>query len=232
MRNTSKINSILLLIGGLGIIIAAYFLFLKDIHEEKLFYLNMVTTCLVYAVVFLRATDIFGSVDKVAESSSGYGLKWFGVWFYTPLALCLIVLSIIFGWSFNICLIGHLALLFVLLLFFFLGSVAKDNVNEVIGNIEARKAGLKEISTQIDLLEMQCKLSKVGSYQEYIGKLRENVRFITASDKPTAVAFENKLIEKIRLIASQIEHNSQPADVIKTEFDECMSIIELRKKQY
>ena len=79
---------------------------------------------------------------------------------------------------------------------------------------------------------MQSKLGKGPSYQEAIDKLRENVRFITASDDPVAVAYENKLIEKIRLIASQLEHNSQSAEVINAEFDECMSIIELRKKQY
>lgn len=232
MKNSLKKISILFLLGGLGIIIAAYFLFLKDIQEEKLFYLNMVATCLVYAIVFLKATDIFGSIDKVAQSSSGYGLQWYGVLFYPPLALGLIVLSIIFELGFNLCLIGHLTLLLILLSFFFLGSVVKNNVNEVISNIETHKAGLKEIATQIDLLEMQNKLSKGASYQEAINKLRENVRFITASENPAAVAFENKLIEKIRLIASQIEHNSQPADIINAEFDECMSIIELRKNQY
>lgn len=232
MKNSSKIISILFLLGGLGIIIAAYFLFLKDIQEEKLFYLNMVATCLVYAIAFLRGTDLFGSVDKVAENSSGYGLKWYGVWIYAPLALGLIIFSIIFELGFNLCLIGHLALLFILLSFFFLGSVVKNNVNEVIGNIEARKSGLKEISAQIALLEMQSKLGKGPSYQEAIDKLKENVRFITASDDPIAVAYENKLIEKIRLIVSQLEHNSQSAEVINAEFDECMSIIELRKKQY
>ena len=232
MKNSSKIIGILFLAGGLGIIIAVYFLFLKDLQEEKLFYLNMVATCLVYAVVFLRATDIFGSVDKVAQASSGYGLLWTGVWIYAPLAIGLIVCSIVYGLDFKICLIGHLVLLFILLLFFFLGSVVKNNVNQVIGNIEARKVGLKEIATQIDMLEMHSKLSKGASYQEPIDKLKEGVRFITASDKPAAVALEGKLLEKIRLISSQIEHNSQPADVINAEFEECMSIIELRKNQY
>ena len=54
MKNSSKIISILFLIGGLGIIIAAYLLFLKEVQEEKLFYLNLIASCLVYAVVFLR----------------------------------------------------------------------------------------------------------------------------------------------------------------------------------
>lgn len=232
MKNSSKIISILFLIGGLGIIIAAYLLFLKEVQEEKLFYLNLIATCLVYAVVFLRTADILGPVDKVAQTNSAYGLKWFGVWVYTPLALGLIVCSIVFELSFNICLIGHITLLFVLLLFFFIGSMVKNNVNEVISDIEARKVGLKEIATQIDLLEMQSKLSKGESYQDAIDRLRANVRFITASDKPSAVAFDNKLIEKIQLIASQIANNSQSPDIINEEFEECMSIIELRKKQY
>lgn len=232
MNNSTKIINISFLLGGLGIIITAYFLLLKDIQEEKLFYLNMIATCLVYAIVFLRATDVFGSIGKIARNSSGYGLKWYGVCFYTPLALGLIVCSVIYGLSFNFCFIGHLTLLFILLSFFFLGAVVKNNVNEVMGDIETQKSGLKEISAKIDLLEMHSKLDKEGSYQEAIDRLRENVRFITASDKPAAIALDNKLIEKIQLISSQVEHNSQPTEFINSELDECMSIIELRKKQY
>ena len=232
MKKISKIISAFFLLGGLGIIIAVFFLFLKDLQEEKLFYLNLVASCLLYGIIFLRVTDIFGSVEKVGRNSSGYGIKWLAVWLYTPAALGLIVCSILLQWGFKPCLIAHVVLLFLLLVLFFLGSLIKNNVNEVVGNIEARKSGLKEISSQIDLLEMQNKLGKNGEYQEAIDKLREAVRFITASDKPVAVAYEEKLIEKIRLIASQLEHNSQPAEVINAEFEECMSIIELRKKQF
>jgi hypothetical protein len=232
MKNSSGIISILFLIGGMGIIVASYFLFLKDCQQEKIFYLNMVVTCLVFAVLFVRAFDVFGPVGKVAESGSGYGLQWTGTWIYAPLALALVACSILFELGFNLCLIGHIVLLFVLLLFFFLGSLIRKNVNGVTDRIEARKSGLREISAQIDLLEMRSKLGRGGSYQEAIARLRENTRFITASDKPAAIALENMLVEKIRLIASQIEHNSQTPEVINAEFQECMSIIELRKNQY
>lgn len=228
----SKIISLLFLAGGIGIIIAIFFLALKDHQAEDLFYLNLVVTCLVFLIVFLRAFDIFGPVDKVGEASSGYGLKWYGVWVYVPLALALVVCSILFGLSFSLCLIGHLILLFMLLLRFFLGSLVQKNVNAVESKIEARKSGLREIATQIDMLEMQSRLNPGVSYQEAIDKLREAVRFITASDNPSAVAFEDKLIEKIRLMAGQIEHQSQPEEVLRKEFEECMTLVELRKKQY
>ncbi len=232
MKDISKIYSTLLFAGGLGIIIAAYFLFLKECQSKDLFYLNMIATCLVFAIVYLRSFDIFGSVEQVAQSGSGYGLSWYGIRLYTPLALALIVLSILFEWSFNFCLIGHLVLLFILLVLFFLGFIVKNNVNEAEGNIEARKAGLKEIASQIDMLEIQCKLGNGAFYLDSVGELREHLRFITASDKPVAIALENKLIEKIRLISSQVEHNSQTTDVINEELNECRKIMELRKNQY
>ena len=232
MKNGLKFASVLFLLDALGIIIASFFLFLKDLQEPNLFYLNMVVSCLIVIILYIRAFDIFGTLEKVAESSSGYGLKWYGVWVYLPLAIALIVCSIVLEIPFNYCLIGHIILLFILLSFFFMGSVVKQNVNRAIGTIEARKAGLKEINTQIDILEMHAKLGNSPASLESIAKLKENVRFITASDSPAAVSLEEKLLQKILLIDSQIEHNSQTADVLDAEFKECMSIIELRKKQF
>jgi len=232
MKASLKYLSGLLLLGGLGIIIAAFFLFLKDLQDEKLFYLNLAVTCLVYFVILYRSSDLFGSVETVARSSSGYGLKWLEVWIYAPLAIALVVVSFIYGLGFNLCLLVQLALLLVLISFFFVGALVKHNVNEVVGKIEAKKTGLKEIAAQIDLLEMQNKLAGRGACQEDIDRLRENLRFITASDSPSAIALENKLIEKIRLIISRVERKSETPEVFHSDIEECLAIVELRKKQY
>ena len=116
MKNVSKFVSYLFLIAGIGNICAVFFLFLKNIQEEKLFYLNLIVSCLVYTLIFFRAFDIFGSVDKVAGAGSGYGLKWTGLRLYFFLAMGLVVVSIIAKLGFNLCLIAHIVLLFVLLL--------------------------------------------------------------------------------------------------------------------
>ena len=231
MKNSSKVISILLYLGGLGLIIASFFLFLKECQQENLFYLNLVATSLVYSIVTLRSFDLLGTVEKVGASGSGYGLKWVGMWIYIPLALLLVVTSIIFGFGFNFSLIGHLVLLFVLLSFFFGGNLVSNNANEVIGAIEARKSGLKEISAQIDMLEMNARLAG-GKYQDKINALRESVRYITASDNKTAVMMEDKLLLKIKLLTTQVEDWTVPAEAVNAGFDECMSIIEMRKKQY
>lgn len=224
--------SLLFLLGGIGIIVAIFFLFLQEYQEPNLFYLNLIATCLVFAVNFVCGFDIFGTVENVAKVSSGYGLKWYGIWLYTPLAITLIICSICYEIGFNICLIGHLILLFILLGFFFLATVVHNNTNDVASKINARKAGLRDISLQADLLEIQCKLKSSMDYMDGINDIKEQIRYITASDNPLAIELETQIASKIRLLTSQIEHSSQTSDKIKAGFAECMSLIELRKKQY
>ncbi len=232
MKSSQRIVACLFLTAGLGIIILSFFLFLRDLQEEKLFYLNLVAACLVYGVMFLRSADIFRTVDKVGESGSGFGLKWYAVWTYVPLAVILIVLSIILEWSFRFCLVGHLVLLFLLLLQFFMGTLAKSNVKESMEKVEARKSGLREISSRLAQLEIACQTSGGIVFLENVSDLKENIRFVTASDDVVARSLEDKIISMITLITSQIEHSSRSEEDIKTEFEECIHLIELRKKQY
>lgn len=221
--------SLLFLLGGIGIIVAIFFLLLQKYQEPNLFYLNLIATCLVFAVNFICVFDIFGTVEDVAKVSSGYGLKWYGIWLYTPLAITLIICSICYEIGFNICLIVHLILLFILFGFFFLATVVHNNTNDVASKINARKAGLR---VQVDLLEIQCKLKSNMDYMDGINDIKEQIRYITASDNPLAIELETQIASKIRSLTSQIEHSSQTSDKIKAGFAECMSLIELRKKQY
>lgn len=232
MKNKSRIFTTFLLIGGIGLIIAFFFIFLKEIQDVKLFYLNMIMTCVVYAIIFFRTFDIFGAVEDVAKTSSGYGLKWYGIYIYTPLTIGFIVISILFGLEFKYCLIIHSIFIFILLLFFFSGFIVKNNVNKVIHDIEVKKSSLQKVIEQIDLLEMQCILNQDNTYQEPIDLLKENIRFITSSDQHDAIALEEKLIEKLNIITNQIKNKSEPSNVINDEFNECMMIIRLRKNKY
>ena len=98
--------------------------------------------------------------------------------------------------------------------------------------IEARKDGLKKLSEQISYLEAQNQIYNSGIYQQEINLLKEGVRYITASSNPSAINLEKQLLEKLRDMTQQMEHSSQSKEVIHSEFKECMTLIELRKKQY
>lgn len=232
MKNKFGIINLIFFIVILGLIVAGYFLLLKDIQEEKLFYLNMIATCVVASMIYVRSSDIFDSVGKVASRSAGYGLKWTGLWIYVVLALALIVLSIVLRWEFTLCLLIHIALIIIVLGYFFLGSTASDNANRVIAETEERKSVLRQISNQINMLEARCKMGSGSEYLDTIATIRENVRFITASEKPEAAETEKKLLTELILITDQIGNASQSSDTINSELKDCLSLIEIRKRQY
>ena len=234
----NKYLSYAFLAGGLGLIIAAFFLFLQDSMQENLFYLNLVISCLVFAVIFLRTTDIFGTVNDVAGSGGGLGLKWFATWMYIPLALLLVIGSTLLSvggtlpsWGFNFCLIAHLVLLFGLLLFFFLGKVAQDNVNRTQATVAERKSVLAAVNSQLTQLELACSL-RAASHIDTVRSLKEDIRFITASDNPSARAIEEQIYSRLRLITNQVEQGSQPADTIESELGECRILASQRKNIY
>jgi len=142
MKITSKILSSLLLVAGLIIIIVGYYIFLYSYYTDNAlerFYLSLIATCVVYLVVAFRSLDIFGAVKSVSEKSPGYGLYWAGVWIYVPLAIVVIVLTLIRVISFKFALIAHLILLFVLFSFFLLGKISQENTKSAMTNIENRK---------------------------------------------------------------------------------------------
>ena len=233
MKKTLSVISLLFLAGILGLVIAAFFLLLKDLQEEKLFYLNLVMSCVAIGLVFWRGGDLFGTVEKVGDSAPGYGLKWRGLLVYVPLAVLLIAASMIYSIPFKFCIIGHVALLLLLLGFFILGQASQENVGQVMSDIERRKSGLNDINSKLSLLEIACRTSPVGAgFADRAEALKEAVRFITASDNETAVSIEDKLNSKIQLITSQLENGSRTSELIDEEFNECMTLVELRKKLY
>ncbi len=232
MDNTSKIFGWLLYFAGLGLVIAAFVLFLADMQEEKLFYLNMAFSCVIFTVAYFNVFDVFGLVSNVKASGSSMGITWVGSGIYMLLATALVVLSFVMPLGFNLCMYVHIALMFVLFIFIFMGLVVRNNVHDVERNIEVRKAGLTELNDKVSMLEIVC---STGSGRQYLGEvagLKEELRFITASENRTAISIETRLSDKIALITSQIERGAQPSETVLAGFKDCKSLIELRKKQY
>ena len=62
MKGLSKVLGAAFLVGGLALIVAVFFLFLKECQPENLFYLNMAVCCLMYIISFVTMYDIVGSV--------------------------------------------------------------------------------------------------------------------------------------------------------------------------
>lgn len=225
-----KIISYLLLLAGWGVIIAVFFSFLRDILEAKLFYLNLIVSCLVYAIICFGALDILVPIQKSADENIGYGIKWYGIWVYVPIAVGLIIASIYYQLGFKFCVIVHIALLIFLSMSYLLASISSQNNREVESHLVNRRAGLQQIIHGLDLLDVQC-MSKVNqTYYDSVKKLRDEVLFITPSNSPLARQLENKISDNIEAIVAHLEMNSPDDEWVTNEFEKCFQLLNLRKQ--
>lgn len=232
MESSHKTIGILLVLGGLGVIVAVFFLLLDDIQSRDIFYLNLIVSCLVYVLLVLRSNDIFGTVEQVAESGSGFGLKWRGLSLYAPLAVLAVALSFLLHLGFALWLIVQIVLLLMFLGYQFIGAVASSNVNMAIEVVEERKTSLNETKSRVDALEMACRMKGQMSYIESIESVKEHLRYVTPSVNPSALELEDKLKSRIEKMTSQIELGVYNQELAQQDFKECLVIIEMRKKLY
>lgn len=231
MKNINKSLFLLFLLGGIAIIVAVFLLFLKEALEPDMLYLNMISCCVAYAITFVSAADIIGSVKRVSKAAPGYGLRWTAEWIYLPVVIITIVLSIILGLGFKLCLILHIIYLFLFLMITALSVALSHNVNDFEAKEEARRSGLKDIQARIAMLEAQCALN-AGQFAPKVAQIKEEMRYVTASDSPAAAALEEKLVRQLALAEVKMEGPVTDAEAVGKELETCLKLIELRKKQY
>ena len=231
MKNTNRSIGLFFLLGGMALIIAIFLLFLKDMQAADLLCLNMTACCLAYAITFISVSDLLGPVDQVKKAAPGYGLRWTATWIYLPAVTATVTLSIILGLGFNLCLILQIAYLFGFLMMTALSVAIAHNVAAHETKETVRKSGLNEIQTNIAILEAQC-ATNAAHLAPKVARIKEEIRYITASDSPAASALEAKILKQIALVAVRLESPVTEPDSVGKELDACMTLIELRKKQY
>lgn len=231
MKNLSKAVVAAFLVGGLALIIAAFFLFLKDIQPENLFWLNLVASCAVYIIAFCTMFDVTGSVDKVGRTASGFGLRWMSDGIYFLCSITLIVLSIVNSWPFNVCLIIHVALLLGYLFMVFVSTKLGSMTSSYEDREKERKSSLEKIKTALTGLELKCRMTSNEAYLPVIDKISEELRFISPGNSGAAQMIENQIIDVLALVDVQLASPDNEAK-IKDNFDKCLSLIDMRKKQY
>lgn len=231
MKNINRSICALFLLGGVALIIAIFLLFLKEVQATDLLYLNMTACCLAYVITFTTAFDLLGPVGQVKKAAPGYGLRWTATWIYLPAVTATVALSIILSLGFNLCLILQIAYLFCFLMMTTLSVAISHNVNAHETKEAVRRSGLNEIQTNIALLEAQCTIN-AAHLAPKVAQIKEETRYITASDSPAAAALEAKLLKQISLATVKLESPAIDSADVEKELDACLTLIELRKKQY
>lgn len=231
MKGLSKALGAAFLVGGLALIVAVFFLFLKNCQPENLFYLNLAVCCVMYITSFVTMYDLVGSVEDVAKAAPGFGIRWVADGTYALSVIALVALSIVYQLNFNLCLIIHIAVLLLYLWAAFVASRMSNLVNKFEQKEEQRRSGLELIKSRLDEVEVSCRLSNVSSYIPKIEKIREELRYISPSDAAMAQTLEAKIVEALALVDVKLS-SAGDADGIEAGLDQVLSLLDMRKKQY
>ena len=231
MKGLSKALGAAFLVGGLALIVAVFFLFLKECQPENLFYLNMAVCCLMYIISFVTMYDIVGSVDDVAKAAPGFGLRWLADGTYIFSVILLVVLSIVYQLNFNLCLLIHFAILLLYLWAAFVASRMGNLVTKFEEKEVQRKNSLEQIKARLDEVELAYRLPNAPSYIPKIEKIREELRYISPSDAAMAQTIEAKIVEALALVSVKLSSNGV-AEEIEAGLDQVLVLIDMRKKQY
>lgn len=231
MKGLSKALGAAFLVGGLALIVAVFFLFLKNCQPENLFYLNLAVCCVMYITSFVTMYDLVGSVEDVAKAAPGFGIRWVADGIYALSVIALVALSIVYQLNFNLCLIIHIAVLLLYLWAAFVASRMSNLVNKFEQKEEQRRSGLELIKSRLDEVEVSCRLSNVSSYIPKIEKIREELRYISPSDAAMAQTLEAKIVEALALVDVKLS-SAGDADGIEAGLDQVLSLLDMRKKQY
>jgi len=231
MKDMSKALVAAFLVGGLALIVAAFFLFLKECQPENLFYLNLTASCAVYMIAFFTMFDVVGSVDKVGSTASGFGLRWISDGLYALMAVALIVLSIVFELPFKVCLIVHMALLLCYLFMVFISSKTGSLTSSYENKEKERKSGLEQIKASLAAVELKCRMSSDGACLPMLDKIREELRFISPGNEAAARMIEDQILDVLLLVDTMLG-SAGNEEKVKQGLEKCLALIDMRKKQY
>ena len=231
--NSRKVFSLLLLLAGEAIIIAAFILFRGRMTDDILV-LNIVATSIIYSLFFIDILIPWIEFDKPQRRVGMLGLRWFITWIYAILAVLIMVGFYIGDVKFTTQLIVHCTLFFFLMLGMRAVVASGDQVENVYVQETKNRSGLVEMKTAMQHLKNKMAVANFlpEEFVKRINDLEENLRFISPSNNQEAFQLEQLFIETIHEIGAAISDFSMNEDKIENNLKKCEHVYHSRKQIY
>ena len=188
----------LLLLFGEAVLVAAFVLFRGE-TPDNIFVLNMAVSSVVYALFFLNYHAPWIDLkDKSQKQIGAIGIRWFAVWFYAILAVAvMLVANLAWKFAFDMQLIVHCGLLFLLLLGFWISRHASDKVKGIYEQERANRNGIAEMKQAMSVLKDKIDETSglPDTFIQQVNALEESLRFISPIENGAAHELERYFVE-------------------------------------
>lgn len=220
-------------IGGLGLLIACFFLWRKETTPDDIFYLRLVVSSLVYCIFFL---DLFGKwinpKDPSQKAVGSLGIKWIVVGIYCAAAI--LALLLFAGASFKLQLIIQLFILLLLVFGFVAVHSVSDKVADVYQEQKIAKSGIERMKKAMTAIHD--KLIECGDvpadYKSRLTEIQDSLRYLSPADNPEAIEFEDRFVDVAKEIETGLPSFAMNQERLNVGLQKLERLFQQRKQLY
>lgn len=221
-----------LLVFGVGIIVAAELLFCGNL-ENNVLTLDIIVSLIVWGVLFAGIGFPWIDLNDPAQKRVGsLGLFWYFSSLYAFLAILWMVVGAQFDLSFRLQLIVHLVLLFVLIMGLAMTSRASEKVGEVYEKEQSERLGVTNVREALAALKESTFDAKdlPEEVVDRITKMCDEARFVSPSNNMEAHRIEDEMVGLIHEISSAFFNYQMNEEAIQSKLARCERLLRNRKQ--
>lgn len=227
-----NILSVIVLIGGEAIIVAAFFLLRGD-APDNVFALNLIVSSFVYILLFADLLVPWRRIGDKSDSRLGsIGIRWMATIVYAIVAVAfMLVANLVFDWSFQLQVIVHCCFVFFMLLAFVGLMASSSRISSVYEEQTTARKGLDDIRRAAMRLSDTVSLNPAlpSGYREKASEIESEIRFISPSASAEAADMENELARLLHDLDIEISNYGHNGDTIDSLFARSARVLSRRK---
>jgi hypothetical protein len=229
-KNTS--NAQIMLLSGLFVVIAGFFLLVPALDRTNVFWLNLVVSGLVYLVLAFVLLGFLGLTGAIDRQLAGLGIRISFGGVYAVAALASMILGSFLEYSFKTQLFLQLCAGFLLVAGVVFSGLSLDTGDTIEAERQWKQKGKQTILErlhQLDTLVTQ-QPDAAGGIKARVDMLKEAIRYISPSNNHSARLLDGEIIDAIHqayMLTSQGEPDQRAAVSMLDKADE---LIKVRKK--
>ena len=141
MKTTTKNFGTIVLLAGIAVIFAGFFLFVTEEKRNSVFWLDLVVACVVFSITSVTEFGLIAVNSNLNKQIGGLGIRLSYIRLYSLLAIAIIVTGYFAKVLFNYQLFFQLAAAFILLLGYFFSHLSSSHTDSVQTEQDTERKG-------------------------------------------------------------------------------------------
>ncbi len=224
----------LVMLGGIGVIVASFLCFDLGFTEDRIRYLSMGVFILAYSLFFIDLLVPWVRFDDPAKRTIGsLGIRWTAIFLYAVASICAVLLMNHLEARFSTQCIVHSVLILGLILMM-AGVLTTNSVTaRVYAEEQAARNELQQLKRAV--LQLKTKLMTLNLPAEVKSRIaawEESLRYIAPSQSAEAHDLEQQLIDKVESLTRMLPNYELNADRVEMTLTTLEELYKIRKTIY